>query len=231
MWKQATESEIKLHLYHVRWETGSVAVSIQQSRLKGLSSSASASEGAASSSNELGGIASYPQSSLSSSTSSVDLFCQVCADIQTPASFASLPCGHGFCEKCWECYFDSQVKQGCSTGISCMHQNCDEAASEAFVTRYLKNAASRHRYTILNFKEYVRSHPQLKLCQGYHTEASRTEKAEVGANQSSSSPTHPSRTESTVGPDGSCQTVIKVDEKEKVSAKRIICANCKTSFW
>ncbi len=83
---------------------------------------------------------------------------------------------------------------------------------------------SPSRYTLLAFKAYVRSHPQLRFCPGVGGTPSA---AAVYAAASASSPGEASPA-AALGPDGVCKTVIKV---EKSSAKKCVCSNCKTSFW
>ncbi len=230
---QASSSEVKMHLHRNLWRPAETATSMQQQRIATVHKRSTD----ASVAGFLSGSANY-------------LFCHVCATNQSRDHFSALPCGHGFCATCWECYFENQVKQGCSTGVSCMSSNCDELAPESFVTGHLRTPAVRQRYVVLVFREYVRSHPQLRFCPGHNGRpvvgASSPSTPAGGHPPSAASASGSAAAGSAVGPgatsagvpvdpssvpspptDG-CEIVIKVD---KSCAKRCICSNCKASFW
>ena len=100
-----------------------------------------------------------PKSSNSHTTasSSVEIYCPVCAS-SLPSSHFTSPkgCGHTFCSPCWEMHFETQIKVGVSTGLSCMAPGCDMLVEEDMVLSQLKNTAVRDRYKHLCFIDYVR---------------------------------------------------------------------------
>ncbi len=132
---QASLAEVKLHLHQNRWQPAEAASALQVARNKRAQQRQQQQQA----SNE----AAAPGAS--SSTQSSYPFCQVCATNQCRDRFDALACGHGFCSTCWECYFDSQIRQGSSTSVSCMSSNCDEPAPETFVLMHLRTPATRQR--------------------------------------------------------------------------------------
>lgn len=92
--------------------------------------------------------------------------CPVCMCVCTPSQCAVLVCGHVFCCRCWCAYFSVQVKQGVSSGLQCMAQECDLLVPEDFVLRLLTDSSLRQRYHHFAFSDCVRSHPQLRFCTG-----------------------------------------------------------------
>ena len=54
------------------------------------------------------------------------------------------------------------------SGLSCMSANCDTLANEDFVLSHIsmENVHVRDMYNQLSFRDYVRSHPQLRFCPG-----------------------------------------------------------------
>jgi len=94
------------------------------------------------------------------------VFCEVCAVSQAVSSFSYLSCRHHFCKGCWELHFECQILQGISTSLSCMSANCDTLAPEDFVLAHISAENVRDMYNQLSFRDFVRSHPQLRFCPG-----------------------------------------------------------------
>jgi len=94
------------------------------------------------------------------------VFCEVCAVNQAVSSFSFLSCLHHFCKGCWELHFECQILQGISTSLSCMSANCDTLAAEDFVLAHISMENVRDMYNQLSFRDFVRSHPQLRFCPG-----------------------------------------------------------------
>lgn len=51
-------------------------------------------------------------------------------------------------------------------GISCMAQECDVITPEDFVLSLLTKPTMREKYQQFTFRDYVKSHPQLRFCPG-----------------------------------------------------------------
>ncbi|XP_058798758.1 potential E3 ubiquitin-protein ligase ariadne-2-like isoform X2 [Phymastichus coffea] len=92
--------------------------------------------------------------------------CLVCYSSLSIEQFSTLNCGHLFCKNCWCIHFETQILQGISTGISCMANNCNALAPEDFVLSLLTKPVMRERYQQFVFRDYVKSHPQLRFCPG-----------------------------------------------------------------
>ncbi|KAL1110561.1 hypothetical protein AAG570_008089 [Ranatra chinensis] len=94
------------------------------------------------------------------------LCCPVCLVPSLAEKFSHLACGHLFCNDCWAMHFEVQITQGISTGISCMAQDCGLLAPEDFVLSLLVRPQLREKYQEFAFRDYVKSHPQLRFCPG-----------------------------------------------------------------
>jgi len=94
------------------------------------------------------------------------VLCDVCVVPQHPSAFSYLSCRHYFCKGCWELHFECQILQGISTSLSCMSANCDTLAAEDFVLAHISMDNVRDMYNQLSFRDFVRSHPQLRFCPG-----------------------------------------------------------------
>lgn len=92
--------------------------------------------------------------------------CPVCVIPSYTDKFRSLACGHPFCSQCWAMHFEVQISQGISTGIACMAQDCEVLAPEDFVLTLLTRPQLREKYQQFAFRDYVKSHPQLRFCPG-----------------------------------------------------------------
>lgn len=92
--------------------------------------------------------------------------CTVCITPQLQEKFFSLSCLHLFCKDCWTAHFEVQIDQGISTAISCMARECEVLVPEDFVLKHLTKANLREKYQQFTFKDYVKSHPQLRFCPG-----------------------------------------------------------------
>ncbi|XP_011503879.1 PREDICTED: protein ariadne-2 isoform X2 [Ceratosolen solmsi marchali] len=92
--------------------------------------------------------------------------CSVCFLTFPTERFSTLNCGHSFCNDCWCAYFETQILQGVSTGIRCMANSCSILAPEDFVLSLLIKPIMRERYQQFVFRDYVKSHPQLRFCPG-----------------------------------------------------------------
>ncbi|XP_063972023.1 potential E3 ubiquitin-protein ligase ariadne-2 isoform X2 [Diachasmimorpha longicaudata] len=92
--------------------------------------------------------------------------CTVCMALFNPDKFATLTCGHSFCKDCWCMHFEVQISQGISTDIGCMAQNCDVLVPEDFVLQLLTKPSMRDKYQHFAFRDYVKTHPQLRFCPG-----------------------------------------------------------------
>jgi ariadne-2 len=53
-----------------------------------------------------------------------------------------------------------------SLGIGCMAQECEVLAPEDFVLTLLSRPSTRDKYQQFAFRDYVKSHPQLRFCPG-----------------------------------------------------------------
>ncbi|XP_066997112.1 potential E3 ubiquitin-protein ligase ariadne-2 [Anabrus simplex] len=92
--------------------------------------------------------------------------CPVCLATQSSDKFNNLACGHPFCKDCWVMHFEVQIMQGVSTGIGCMAQDCEVLAPEDFVLMLLCRPSLREKYQQFAFRDYVRTHPELRFCPG-----------------------------------------------------------------
>lgn len=92
--------------------------------------------------------------------------CPVCATTQLGDKFYALSCSHSFCKDCWSMYFETQIFQGISTQIGCMAQMCNVRVPEDLVLNLLTRPVMRDKYQQFAFKDYVRSHPELRFCPG-----------------------------------------------------------------
>ncbi|XP_005177707.1 potential E3 ubiquitin-protein ligase ariadne-2 [Musca domestica] len=105
-------------------------------------------------------------SNSSSSLSRSQMMCPVCATVQQGDKFYSLSCGHSFCKDCWSMYFETQIFLGISTQIGCMAQMCNVRVPEDLVLTLVTRAVMREKYQQFAFKDYVKSHPELRFCPG-----------------------------------------------------------------
>lgn len=94
------------------------------------------------------------------------MICPVCIVRNPKECFAALSCLHKFCKDCWSTHFETQVRSGTSTGISCMAQGCGVLAPEDFVLPLLSQGALRAQYQYLAFCDHVKAHPYLRFCPG-----------------------------------------------------------------
>uniref|UniRef100_A0A1A9ZL14 RBR-type E3 ubiquitin transferase n=1 Tax=Glossina pallidipes TaxID=7398 RepID=A0A1A9ZL14_GLOPL len=92
--------------------------------------------------------------------------CPVCATVHLGDKFYSLACGHVFCKDCWSMYFETQIFQGISTQIGCMAQMCNVRVPEDLVLTLVTRPVMREKYQQFAFKDYVKSHPELRFCPG-----------------------------------------------------------------
>lgn len=92
--------------------------------------------------------------------------CPVCASSQPSDKFYSLACGHSFCKDCWTIYFETQIFQGISIQIGCMAQKCNVRVPEDLVLTLVTRPVMRDKYQQFAFKDYVKSHPELRFCPG-----------------------------------------------------------------
>jgi len=92
--------------------------------------------------------------------------CPVCFGNQAVDSFKALACGHQFCKECWSTHFEVQIVEGSSTTIGCMAQDCVVLAPEDFVLYLVTKPNIREKYQRFCFRDYVKSHPQLRFCPG-----------------------------------------------------------------
>uniref|UniRef100_A0A1B6GPF7 RBR-type E3 ubiquitin transferase n=1 Tax=Cuerna arida TaxID=1464854 RepID=A0A1B6GPF7_9HEMI len=97
---------------------------------------------------------------------SARITCPVCITSNFPDKFRSLACGHLFCCQCWVMHFEVQISQGYSTGIACMAQDCEVLATEDFMLTLLTKPQLREKFQQFTFRDYVKSHPQLRFCPG-----------------------------------------------------------------
>ncbi|XP_023322764.1 potential E3 ubiquitin-protein ligase ariadne-2 [Eurytemora carolleeae] len=105
--------------------------------------------------------------STSTSTSSTQIYCGVCASTLIDTDFASpKECGHKFCKFCWQMHFEIQINQGVSTTMSCMSPGCDILVDEDLVLSNMSKPGLAERYKHLSFLDYVRCHPNLRFCPG-----------------------------------------------------------------
>ncbi|XP_041348541.1 potential E3 ubiquitin-protein ligase ariadne-2-like [Gigantopelta aegis] len=92
--------------------------------------------------------------------------CKVCASEQSRENFHALNCGHMFCQSCWDMHFQVQIKEGLTTGIECMGNDCTVLVPEDFLCSILSDPTFRDRYSKLSFNDLVKNHPQLRFCPG-----------------------------------------------------------------
>ncbi|KAM7344284.1 E3 ubiquitin-protein ligase ari-2 [Cochliomyia hominivorax] len=92
--------------------------------------------------------------------------CPVCATVQLGDKFYSLSCAHSFCKDCWSMFFETQIFQGISTQIGCMAQMCNVRVPEDLVLTLVTRPVMREKYQQFAFKDYVKSHPELRFCPG-----------------------------------------------------------------
>lgn len=106
------------------------------------------------------------KSASSAYTSARAHMCPVCFITQDIDRFTNLSCGHAFCRECWAIHFEIQISQGISTAIGCMAQNCDVRVPEDLVLNLLNRPILREKYQQFAFRDYVKSHPELRFCPG-----------------------------------------------------------------
>lgn len=96
------------------------------------------------------------------------LSCAVCTRMRNDCvELRQLKCGHQFCIGCWQTYCETQISNGVSTRIGCMWPGCSVICPEDFVLQVLSDRADlRAKYEQLVFKDFVASHPQLRICSG-----------------------------------------------------------------
>lgn len=92
--------------------------------------------------------------------------CPVCVTTKTVNELCNLKCGHLFCKECWLTHFEIKINQGSSTSIGCMSSNCNERVPEDLVLNLLNKPFLREKYQQFAFRDYVRSHPELRFCPG-----------------------------------------------------------------
>ncbi|KAG8230447.1 hypothetical protein J437_LFUL014711, partial [Ladona fulva] len=102
----------------------------------------------------------------SSSSPRAETSCPVCAFARAVTCFCSLACGHAFCRDCWAMHFEVKIMQGVSTGIGCMAQECEVLAPEDMILSLLTRPNLREKYQQFAFRDYVKSHPELRFCPG-----------------------------------------------------------------
>ncbi|KAL1493400.1 hypothetical protein ABEB36_011461 [Hypothenemus hampei] len=108
-----------------------------------------------------------PTPSKSIIVTSTYLSCPVCITTLNIDKFIKLNCTHMFCKDCWTTHFEVQIAQGISTAISCMAKDCVVLAPEDFVLKHLQHKTSiREKYQHFTFRDYVKSHPELRFCPG-----------------------------------------------------------------
>lgn len=96
--------------------------------------------------------------------------CSVCYASYDPNRFANLSCGHSFCRDCWAMHFECQIGQGISTAIGCMASDCDVRVPEDMVLSLIARPMLREKYQQFAFRDFVKSHPELRFCPGPNCE-------------------------------------------------------------
>ncbi|KAL5286972.1 ARIH2 family protein [Megaselia abdita] len=101
-------------------------------------------------------------------TSSLSLhrLCPVCATSHLPDKFEKLACNHSFCKDCWAMHFETQIFQGITTQIGCMATKCNVRVPEDLVLNLVTRSIMREKYQQFAFRDYVKSHPELRFCPG-----------------------------------------------------------------
>ncbi|XP_070558597.1 potential E3 ubiquitin-protein ligase ariadne-2-like [Ptychodera flava] len=105
--------------------------------------------------------------------------CPVCLQKCSLDKLKALSCGHYFCKDCWTMHFSVLVKDGVSTGIQCMANNCNIVALEDFVSPLLVREDIVKKFKYFTFKDHVQSHYNLCFCPGRNCEI--VMKAEIPA--------------------------------------------------
>lgn len=111
---------------------------------------------------------SHPNSSKhnNSLTGSTSAECSVCFQpAQSP--LIHLDCGHGFCKCCWRMHIETQLQNGVSTRITCMNNGCPLICQREFALELLRDQPelrTKHEHAL--FRDFVTSHPHLRLCPG-----------------------------------------------------------------
>lgn len=82
--------------------------------------------------------------------------CGVCLNSYPIDNFRSLSCGHLFCMECWQCFLQTQLRQGISSAISCMEPDCPILLPEDFALDMLKQADLRAKYQNFAFQDHVK---------------------------------------------------------------------------
>ncbi|EDW08363.1 potential E3 ubiquitin-protein ligase ariadne-2 [Drosophila mojavensis] len=190
---QITPSLAKVLLLEHQWNNAAVVEKYRQdanallvsARIKPPTTAvdAASTSAAAAAQLRLSSSSGYRTSTASSSTSSLTTaassnpqqqqqsqpqrrMCPVCASTQPNDKFYSLACGHSFCKDCWTIYFETQIFQGISIQIGCMAQQCNVRVPEDLVLTLVTRPVMRDKYQQFAFKDYVKSHPQLRFCPG-----------------------------------------------------------------
>uniref|UniRef100_T1GU21 RBR-type E3 ubiquitin transferase n=1 Tax=Megaselia scalaris TaxID=36166 RepID=T1GU21_MEGSC len=101
-----------------------------------------------------------------SSSLTVHRLCPVCATSHSPDKFEKLACNHSFCKDCWAMHFETQIFQGITTQIGCMAQKCNVRVPEDLVLNLVTRPVMRDKYQQFAFRDYVKSHPELRFCPG-----------------------------------------------------------------
>ncbi|XP_077994653.1 putative E3 ubiquitin-protein ligase ariadne-2 [Glandiceps talaboti] len=109
-----------------------------------------------------------PPCARKSKTSSIsrNLQCPVCLQKHGADKMKALSCGHSFCKDCWTMHFGVLIRDGISTGIQCMANNCNIVALEDFVLPLLSDEGILRKYKYFTFKDHVQSHYKLRFCIG-----------------------------------------------------------------
>nr|CAB3222875.1 E3 ubiquitin-protein ligase ARIH2 [Phallusia mammillata] len=95
-------------------------------------------------------------------------YCGVCLENFATNDLYALSCKHMFCEGCWKQHIGFAVKDGMSSGIPCMENNCTLLCHEDFVHQFLsvKSGSLESNYLRHLLRISVMEHYQLRFCPG-----------------------------------------------------------------
>jgi len=90
--------------------------------------------------------------------------CDICDEV-LPAndSITEIPCGHMFCNLCWERYLSTKIKDGDTHNILCPGHNCDKLVPVE-ITEKLVSRDMAKRYLQFDIKAFVDTNPNLRWC-------------------------------------------------------------------
>eukprot|EP00118_Oscarella_pearsei_P007794 m.39009 g.39009 ORF g.39009 m.39009 type:complete len:1036 (+) comp32658_c0_seq5:216-3323(+) len=91
--------------------------------------------------------------------------CSICVEevVLRNDRLVSIPCGHSFCDECWEGYLNVKIQEGDAHNIKCPAQDCNILVPLEIIEKLVSRDMAR-RYLHFDIKAFVESNPGLKWC-------------------------------------------------------------------